>query len=248
MRADLFAGFDGRDDALDSIDRYPDWPTMFYRTTDRLHSQRVSWIVEDLADAITEVYGGRVDIEQARVLALVHDDYETDPRLGDVPLWLKLRMGDIERAELDLRELAAIDLVTGRWPERVNGFAYRDLLLQAHGKTTLEAQIVSLADKTDALCEAIHEFLAGNELFNRPIGTYRSILASFPMRFPALAPLFATEHPFTLAVPYLFSPERVRPHTYHSVAAPTGIPQYDRWKQLTIGHTGFSPLVKPKEC
>ena len=62
-----------------------------------------------------------------------------------------------------------------KYPKKIEGYYYLDLLLHAIKKDCREAQLHSFADKHDGYNEAIHEVLAGNIIFLEPIINYNII-------------------------------------------------------------------------
>ncbi len=246
-----FTGFTGREEALDMIKRFGEarWDVMFYRTTVLSHSRRIAFLLDNIAAYAKEVYGTCFRASLALILALVHDDAEIVT--GDVQLYRKERMTPEQRQAHDAGEIAAIDVLTRRWPDRIASFNYRWLLLAAKEKSCLEAQLVSYLDKLDGMCEALHEVFAGNKRFVGPAENYANVrMPQFPRQYPLLAPIIPGEHPLLRSVPFIDAQkiaQNGKPHTAESVVQPTGISHYDRWKELTIQNAGIEALVVQKE-
>lgn len=243
--------FNGREEQLRRIVRWnmERRTPMFYRTNDLLHSQRVHFLVEDLVSVLREVYGNKFDVKKALYLALVHDDAEIVT--GDVQVYYKDRMNSGELSRLDDVEKEAIEQLIKRWPNTIANFSYRELLYHALNKDCLEAQIISYCDKVDGYCESLHEIFAGNPKFVGASQSYVEKINNFPQKFPELAILLPSlKHPLLIAPGFLNAKEILKNakfHTMQSVQIPTGLPHYDRWKELTIKHFDFSPLVDLKE-
>ncbi|MBX4196443.1 HD domain-containing protein [Candidatus Pacearchaeota archaeon] len=241
-----FTGFNGREEKLRTIIRYniPQRTPMHYRTNDLLHTNRVAVLVEDITPILTQEYGLEFNAEKAFTLAHVHDDAEIIT--GDVPLYYKDRMTQQQLDEVARNEENAIHELSALWPSTINGFSYTGLLQNALCKDVLEAHVVSYCDKLDALCECLHEVHAGNKRFLGNLRSYLEKLSRFPEKFPSLRKIVDRSHPFLLPL----APADVEKivengcfHTEESVRSPTGIPHYDRWRELTIEHFGISPLV-----
>src|SRR3989338_1695833 len=99
------SGFEAREAALKNIKRYVDepTPTMFYRTTDWMHSWRVLAHLENIIPLATKVFPG-FNIEFTRRIAITHDDLEMIT--GDIQLYRKEQMNEKEQKELQEREAA----------------------------------------------------------------------------------------------------------------------------------------------
>ena len=152
-----------REDDLKKVKRYHTMLVMFYRTDLLIHTRRVKFMLESFLPVVMELYPD-FDAEKARRIAIYHDDYELQP-IGDIPLQLKLKMNGHQMSELEEREIAAAEAMAHDYPKKVGGYKYLQLLLHAVRKDCREAQLVSLADKYDGYCEALHEVLAGNLVF-----------------------------------------------------------------------------------
>ena len=87
---------------------------MFYRTNLLLHCQRVSLLVEDILEIVSESCEN-FNSDKALTLALVHDDAEIVT--GDVQLYYKEKMSEIELAELEKQEMMAIEHLSSIWPK-----------------------------------------------------------------------------------------------------------------------------------
>ena len=243
-------GFNGREEKLREIIRFnmKRFTPMFYRTNLFFHAQRVYLLVEDMLPSVLPVYDGELDPEKALTLTLVHDDAEIIT--GDVQLYHKDRMTPEELAKIDEQEAEAIEELARSWPQEINGFSYKGLLYHALKKDCLEAQVVSYADKVDAFCECLHELHAGNKLFIGPAINYIKIIKAFPDKFPSLAKMLPTKHPLLVLPDELDIGEIVENggiHSQESIGRKTGLPYYDRWKELTIRYIGVEPLITIKE-
>ena len=246
-----FSGFEGRYEDLIAIRRYNEVPVMFYRTDNVIHSLRVALMIADAKDYLPP----SVDPDLVITLALVHDDPEIIT--GDDSLRKKREMTPEEKREHDLEESEAIEILVSRYPTRINGYIYRDILQTAKTKDTLETQIGSYFDKLDALCESLHENLAGNPFINpverqTPTKSYlHPIIPELLEAYPALADFIPSDrHPLLAPIPDLEIDAIIangKPHTAESIKVPTGIPQYDRWRELTATHLGIDYLIEQIE-
>lgn len=255
FRTISFEGFPQRTERLQAIERYAAYPIMYYRTNLVLHSQRVCWIVEEIASFAVDTLPG-FDPELARSIALVHDDPEMVT--GDINLVHKVRMSPTQLQEIEKREEEACDILARNAPELVNGFSYKELMLRAVYKDCVEAQVASLADKLDAYGESSHELVAGNQNFTlpldiNPIDNYNRILGGFGDKYPLLKNLLTQDHPLLRKPePYdvLETVRAGRPHTPESLQKDTGIPYYEFWKKLTLrrmGEEGIKVITTQKE-
>lgn len=221
---------------------------MFYRTDDLIHSRRVCLLVNDISEIAESKLGDTFNREKALRLALVHDDAEIIT--GDVQLYKKDRMTEAQLEEVHVNEARAIEVLSRIWPENFGPFSYRDLLYHSLRKDCVEAQVVSYCDKVDAYGESLHEVLAGNPKFRGPAKAYVNRIRRFPDKFPDLAKIFPLHHSL-LAWPQEIDVDAMagngRFHDSDSIKVRTGIPHYDRWKEITIENFGLSPLIEVKE-
>ena len=242
---------------LEKIIRYHAFDTMFYRSNDWIHSLRVRWIVEDILP-LAKKYFKHIDAERVICLALVHDDAEMIT--GDVQAGHKAAMSKQALSKVYRDERQAISVLAKKHPIKVGGvYPYGKLLMEIFEKKTIEAQLVSYADKMDGYCESLHEVLAGNFSLLRSMIFYTTILAQRDKRFPKLIPVFhETSFAFMDLQGYLkeFYTEATKyksfgkPHTKPSLSSPSPFPFYNRWREITIqrgGKEGLEALLKKKE-
>ncbi len=237
--------FEGRTEALGKIIRFGINIRMIYRTNLLLHSKRVYYMLNEIMPLAKQAFGNELDEKKALALAIVHDDAEIIT--GDIQLGDKLNMTKKELEKIDEDEAKAIDEISSKWPKTVMGYSYRDLLMHALRKDCVEAEIVSYCDKMDAYCESIHEILAGNMIFTTAIDTYTMVLNKFAEKFPRIAKLLKMEHPLLLMPGKIDQgkiPKEIIFYSEESAAAKTGIPQYDKWKEITINNIGIETLTK----
>ncbi len=255
MDSVAFAGFEDREEKLKKIYRFSMFEVFFYRSSLWDHVQRVALIIKELSPLALRLLPN-FDAEKAYVLALVHDDAEMIT--GDVQLGHKQRMSSEELKQVDLEEAKAVDILSEQYPKEITRFIYRDLLLNALHKDTLEAKLVSYADKLDAYCESMHEALAGNITALRPLLMYEKILDRFDEKYPELISLLQDQSsPFTnleqrLNLLYVFKGPYLhlnRPHTPKTITLVTDFPTYNRWKKLVLEHfaKGTKLLTHQKE-
>lgn len=256
MFEEILQGFPpSRQQRLRSIQRFSMLEVFFYRSSVWQHALRVAYIVNELAPIAREALP-TCDLTKAVVLALVHDDAEMIT--GDVQLGHKLLMSQEELQKVHDAEAAAIEVLVKEFPESVVGYNYRALLREVLERKSLEAQMLTYADKLDAYCESLHEVLAGNLSALRPLFTYVKILGAFPKEYPDLQPLFANKTPFT-DINMRTDPMRVRrdfylhlnaPHTKQSLQKETDFPTYNWWRKMVLEHMGeegLELLTKQKE-
>jgi 5'-deoxynucleotidase YfbR-like HD superfamily hydrolase len=239
-------GFRGRSTLLKKVARWGPYQSVFYRTDLYKHGMKVNWLTNELLTVIQTERIQDVDYhpDKARALSLVHDDPEIIT--GDHLLGEKMQMSPKELEKLDAEESRAIETLSTVWPETVYGFNYSQLLKEAMKKDTPFAQLVSFADKLDALCESLHEIHAGNRSFYNGFNGTRpplngSTLATLRIRYNYLEPILLCDHPFLTPLSAI-DPQQIlksgKPHTNRSVMKNTGIPHYDLWKEILIKNGG----------
>jgi hypothetical protein len=241
-----------RQQRLESIDRYHYFDVLFYRSNLWMHSQRVLWLLEEVAP-IAERYI-KFDVEKARALALVHDDAEMIT--GDIQAIVKARISKEELKELENNELKAIKQLVKKFPKQINGYSYEKLLNHAAKKDCIEAQLVSYVDKMDAYCESLHEVYAGNMSLIRSVIFNANIIPLFSKKFPKLKPfLESKESPFTFIgdqiSPYKIQSKKYshlgKPFTKETVKLNNDFYFYKRWKEIVIKKGKIDWLIKQKE-
>lgn len=259
-----FRLFTGREEGLERQGRYSIFKTMWYRTNDLIHSRRIAWLMMDVLPYAELVYGTEFDPVKALLLAICHDDAEIltgDPQAGH-----KAIMTPEERALLKQKELRAIDTLSAGFPKMVEGYVYRDLLLEAAHPTSLEAQVMKWCDKFEGLAEAMHEVFAGHVRWAQPheISQWGQPPTPFELyipylnaiddeTYPALEPLLATEHPLFATIPMIDFEAAARegsPHTRASLAQPVGYAPYDIWRENFLRRASeeeIRNLYTPKE-
>ena len=248
--------YPGRRAGLEGIIRYHAFDTMFYRTNNWIHSLRVRWLVEELLP-LAKKHFKHLDTKRVICLALVHDDAEMIT--GDIQAGHKATMSKSALAKVHDNERQAIAILRKRHPITIEGYAYGDLLAEILEKKTLEAQLVSYADKIDGYCESLHEIHAGNIALLRSVLFYTAIFTQAEKKFPKLKPIFGDTHsPFTDLQSYLQEvyvkgekyKEFSKPFTVRSLKRPSQFAFYDRWRVMTVergGRYGLNSLLKQKE-
>jgi 5'-deoxynucleotidase YfbR-like HD superfamily hydrolase len=249
--------YPGRRAELESITRYHAFDTMLYRTNDWIHSLRVAWLVEELLP-VAKKHFKHLDADRAVCLALVHDDAETIT--GDIQAGHKATMSKKELLKVHMNERLAAALLGKRHPVKVSGkYPYGKLLLEICEKKTLEAQLVSYADKMDGYCESLHEVYAGNSSLLRSVIFYAIFFAQADKKLPKLKTMIDDRSsPFTYLQSYLqeFYVKGSKyigfgkPFTMRSLKRPSQFSFYDRWRAITIkkgGKKGIEGLIKQKE-
>jgi len=245
-----------REKALANLWRYRIFEIMYYRPNVLLHSTRVSWWVKDIA-LIAKKYVKGIDIEKARLAALVHDDAEM--LTGDIPSHHKFFMSKFQAAQTDKEEKAAIEELSKKYPKKVGNYSYRDLLLQTFYKKSTEGQLVSYLDKLDAYCESLHEVLAGNICHLQSIMYYSRILDRASITYPKLkiflqegnSPvMYVNKRIYHDYVSAKYAGKFNKPHTAKSLNIESDFPFYNRWRELMVknlGKSGVRELTTQKE-
>lgn len=243
-----------REENLIKIKRYHKFKVMFYRTNNLIHSKRVLFLLEEILPIIKSLYHD-FDEKKARLIALHHDDYEIVLEGGDIPLQYKLMMNEEELSSLLQKELLAIDMLVKSYPKKIKGYEYKQLLLHAVFKDCIEAQVISLVDKIDGYCEAIHEVLAGNVVFLEPIINYNlKTFNNLIGKYPLITEVFELkddwfDYRIVVDLKEFFEDGLIgtKPHTIETIKKKTIIPQYEKWKEITIKNSGIEPLIKQIE-
>jgi hypothetical protein len=241
-----------RKEKLEKIYRYSFFDTMLYRSNLWMHTQRVLWLLEEVAPIAKKHL--TFDLEKARIYALVHDDAEMIT--GDIQAIVKLRMTTEETKKLEEEEMNAIENLIQNYPEKVHGYSYKELLEHATKKDCVEAQLVSYLDKLDAFCESLHEVYAGNISLLRSVVFYSMTLPLFSIKYPDLKEfLLSKESPFTYISDQI-SPLEIKaekyktfgkPHTEKTIFIDTDFPFYRKWKQIVIEKGKINWLINQKE-
>jgi len=231
---------ESREENLRAIKRYSMTEVFFYRSSLWHHSLRVAFIVDAISGIATELLPG-FDAKKAFVLALVHDDAEIIT--GDVQLGHKQVMSQEQLAEVERKELEAIDTLSSQFPRVVLWYEYRQLLLHAAHKDCIEAQLVSYADKVDAYSEAMHEVLGGNISGLRSVIGYVDTIRSIKQRYTLIAQLFERKDVPLLNIGLRTDMWRVhwknyshlnKPHTPESILMETEFSFYNSWRELVL--------------
>lgn len=230
-----------RKEGLHGINRYSCAKVMYYRRSVYEHTQRVYHLLEDVLDEIRNAHDSKFSEDYARMLALVHDDAERIT--GDHQLSDKIRMSDAELCRLKEEEASAIEELVKESPI-VGGYLYHYLLHAALHKDILEVQIVSYIDKMDAYGECVHEIMAGNEEFVPLIKNTEDSITQ--LRDLYSEAMFPSSHPLLQEIPdidHLSIAKSGKLHTPESITIDSGIPAYERWKEVTIQHFGKEFLI-----
>lgn len=248
--------WENRDRDLERVIRYHTFKVMFYRTNLKLHSERVQLIVKALLPEVLSFYPD-FDAKKAILIAKHHDDFELIPELGDIPLQLKLQMGDEQLSVLAQREISAAEMLSKFYGNpTIEGYQYLDLLMYSIMNDCPEANLSKYADKLDAYCEATHEVLAGNVVFIEAM-TYSYVMKTFrdlEHKFNLISEVFRSGNGL-----FHFKASDLKgyfecgligpsPHTEETIARNSDILHYEAWKRLTLSMpNGFDLLTKRKE-
>lgn len=247
-----------REENLERIKRYHKFKVMFYRTNNRIHSKRVLALLEEIIPFVVKIYPD-FNVELARLIAIHHDNHEIIMKGGDISLQLKLNMkynGDNKGLqELHQEEILAVERLSESYPKKIKGYDYKRIALHAVFKDCTEAQAVSFTDKIDGYCEAVHEVLAGNNIFLEPVINYLSnTFDDLVKRYPLIEEVFGIKNVWfdTKSVVDLrdFFEDGLlgsEPFTKETIERKTVIPQYEMWKMVTLKNFGVQELIKQKE-
>ena len=149
----------------------------------------------------------------------------------------------------------AVKKLSKRFPKKINGYEYKQLLMEMISKETIESQLVTYVDKLDAYCESMHEILAGNVSILRSVMLYVRTFATFEQKYPALRPFISDKsNPLTFVdnrwnlnfVPYSRY-TNLKPYTRSTIKKRSDFPFYDDWKRITLsrgGEEGLGWLIK----
>lgn len=231
------------------------YEVFFYRSNLWMHAHRVLWILEEIIPTAKKYFD--FDEEKARVLALVHDDAEMIT--GDIQAGHKAMMTEEELKKVDQSEENAIEQLVDIYPKTVHGYSYKELLTHALKKDSIEAQLVSYADKVDAYCESMHELLAGNITAIRTVLFNAKARLEFHKKFPALEKfLNDLDSPLVNTEAFL-SPFKVefgnyknynKPFNSETIHATSDFLFYNMWKDVILkkaGEEGLDYLISQKE-
>ncbi len=114
------------------------WP-MFYRNDMNFHMKRVEALVEEFLPLASVMPNFNNNL--AKLIAGNHDNHEVYPKLGDVPLQMKLIMSVSELEELHNKEIFAARVISQKYPLNFGNFTHEELLLHAIRKNTAEAHL-----------------------------------------------------------------------------------------------------------
>jgi len=227
---------------LKEIKRYHNYNPMFYRTDVYMHGIRVAMLIQELAIRIQRAF--HFDLQKAILMALIHDYPELIT--GDISAGNKTKMSEEQlRVQKESETKAAIALAH-LLPKQLGDHRYIDLLEEVSSKKFIEAKIVDLCDKLDAMGESFHEIFAGNIAFvtnvvngfgkiKTPPEHYWEYFHKISKLHPALAVLFPDHIPFLPIAKEDWKnlAQGRKPHTVESLVHLAGHRAYDFWK-LTL--------------
>lgn len=241
----VFKDFVGRETDLRNVWRWVGYDTMYYRPHLYTHGKRIMGMLGGIRPVVKLVFP-EFDFERATLIGLIHDDPEIF--MGDILSGDKAQMNEAQLTQVASKEIEAIEVIAKRFPEFLDKYRYRDLLIEEKKQETPESQLMKLLDKVDALGEALHEIYAGNTVFTcSRIGKYGQVstpldyqIENYPVlrkKFTLLQPLYNISHS-VFAQPldwdYAALAAGKKPHSLESVQKPTGYPFYDFWKQAIL--------------
>ena len=239
---------------LASVKRYHKFDVMFYRTNLLIHTKRIRAMIEFFLPFLLEKFPC-LDIQLLFWMIEHHDDLELIT--GDYPLQLKLLMTPQQRERLKDEEFAALELLSRSYPKKIKGYEYRATMLRIMEKNCIESQILSFVDKIDGYSEALHELLAGNNVFLEPIWNYPHKTfneASLDEAYPLLKELFSSKNlffhskmVFDIKDYYQSGTIGPIPHNEETLKRTVGFYQYPIWRDVTIRTFGKETLIKQQE-
>jgi len=245
-----------REKKLLNIKRFSMFEVFFYRSSLWHHELRVFFITNELSKIAAGVLR-RYNPDKARVLALVHDDAEIIT--GDVQLGHKQRMTTRQLQKVDEDEVKAIEELSERFPENIDGYSYKELLYHALRKDCIEAKLVSYADKLDAYGESLHEVLGGNISALRAVINYSIVIEGLKNKYSELGPLFKMDESPLINLDLHTDRWKVHwrnyqylnsPHTQESIRRETEFSFYNKWKSIVLknfGDEGVQILIQQRE-
>lgn len=158
------------------IQRFSAVPEMVHKGDDLRHTFRTEMLASLLGRSCRH-YGMKINPYRIQRLARYHDVLEIVT--GDIPTPVKQNLSQVEKEELSsLEDEAAPVLAKLYAPEGYEDVFIADLA-EVKKKASLEAQIVDIADKWDALGQVLHDIRCGNtspEVF-QVLQRYRDIFS-----------------------------------------------------------------------
>jgi 5'-deoxynucleotidase YfbR-like HD superfamily hydrolase len=233
---------------LRNIKRYSIYDVMFYRSNLYIHSKRVAFHVCESMKYIEKAYP-EFDKVKALIIALVHDDAEIIT--GDFQAADKAIMKEEELENIERLEEKAIKVLVKKYPKKIYGYDYNEILTDVLEVNSIEAVVVKLLDKFDGFGEALHEIFAGNKYYMTttktkngvpptPYDYYINLIPNYYKIFPRLKPLFNVKN-FPLKNLQTINQFKViengKPHTKESIMNKTGYYPYDLWLSVNLKYS-----------
>ncbi len=160
---------------LKILKRYNGISPMFYRDTVSIHQSRIHSLVNQLQFVLLYIYWYDFDHSYAHTLWYIHDDIEWVSPLWDITTDKKNELSQesiiiMKKIEERCANLLCkyIELPEFYWDDGNKAKLYND---SVH-KNTAISKIVSLIDKIDWFMSALHELIAWNEDFRKPVIDY----------------------------------------------------------------------------
>lgn len=244
---------ESRENELKKVLRYGLWESpIFYKANLWIHTQRVSWIAENIALFLQKSLHIQIDSHLVKNLALVHDDEEIIT--GDIVGPQKESFSPEEKEKHEELCKNAIPLLEENYGENdFWGFSYESLLrISQSEKQSIEFIVMKYADKVDAHMEVLHEAFAGNTAFYNEVlekfqitpydFTYNNIEKHLQkiLDFLGLEKESISQNVFLNIVPRYTSEYVLKKwegqHTQNSIKKESGIHSYDFWKSLHFSH------------
>lgn len=238
---------------LKNIGRYSNYELMFYRPDVFFHSKKIFYLVKKVIPYVKNKFP-EFNERKALIMALIHDDVESI--IGDFQAGNRVNMTKEELSKLNNIEELAIEKLASISPKFVNGFVYEDLLLEVLKMNTVESQVVKYIDHFDALCEAIHEIVAGNESFLKRINNeygeiplpteyYISKFSNYEKYYPLLGNLIEDNIPFLndFNLPDFKNLDiEFNEHSFSSIKEDFFYEPYNWWRKVLVKNLSFNDL------
>lgn len=161
-------------------------PKMIHEQDNFNHVRRVMYLGEFLANILLQNSSlpYKPDLKRVRYMGYHHDDPEIIT--GDILATVKAKMKEEELQKLkqkeDLASYAIAHFIFGLKPPQDK--IYIDIQKEIKNKTTLESQIVDVADKWDSLCEILHEVRCSNKPFSKLLSFRQRVFNHFKKNYP----------------------------------------------------------------
>lgn len=243
-----FSWFTWREEALKNIWRYSNYSDYYYRSNNFQHSMRVFYMINYFKEEIEKIFEW-IDFKKLQIMSLVHDD--TEIIIWDFQAWNKLNMTQEQLSEKDNIELLATYELCKNFPETIELYNYKELLLEVFYKNTTMSQIVKFFDHFDAFCEAVNEVFSWNISATKnaqneywkiilPFDYYTNRIHNHSIYYKLIDKLFTINSPlfnyWFKRVDFESLVYNYSQHTEESIKQDTWYIPYDFWKNLILSN------------